>query len=237
MLDLFIPFLSLSLMEIALGIDNLIVISILVDDLPKAIREKARLTGIACALGFRVAFLFCLTLLIQAESHLFTFFGKPWSMRDLCLGFGGLFLIYKGTKEIHERLEAPVKQKKGPRKRNQFLGAVLQILLLDFVFSLDSMITAIGMVHHLGVMIVSMITAMLVMAFGSRQVSNIIQKRPSLKILAFSFLLLIGISLVAESLNHPIPKIALYLTMGFSIGTELIIQLSEQKHRRRRSKT
>lgn len=206
---------TLTVLEIILGIDNIVVISILTGKLPVHQQEKARKIGIALAIITRILFLLSLVWLASLTTKLFTLFGNDLSMRDLILIVGGLFLIYKATHEIHGVMEIKAENRK-PRVLAAFGAVVMQILVFDIIFSLDSVITAIGMAQQVGVMIAAVIIAMLMMLVASNSISAFIDKHPSLKMLALSFLLMIGVTLIAEGFELHIPKGYIYFAMGFS---------------------
>lgn len=206
---------TLTVLEIILGIDNIVVISILTGKLPVHQQAKARQIGIALAIITRILFLLSLVWLASLTTKLFTIFGNDLSMRDLILIVGGLFLIYKATHEIHGVMEIKAENRK-PRVLAAFGAVVMQILVFDIIFSLDSVITAIGMAQQVSVMIAAVIIAMLMMLVASNSISAFIDKHPSLKMLALSFLLMIGVTLIAEGFELHIPKGYIYFAMGFS---------------------
>lgn len=206
---------TLTVLEIILGIDNIVVISILTGKLPVHQQAKARQIGIALAIITRILFLLSLVWLASLTTKLFTLFGNDLSMRDLILIVGGLFLIYKATHEIHGVMEIKAENRK-PRVLAAFGAVVMQILVFDIIFSLDSVITAIGMAQQVSVMIAAVIIAMLIMLVASNSISAFIDKHPSLKMLALSFLLMIGVTLIAEGFELHIPKGYIYFAMGFS---------------------
>ncbi len=212
---------TLSAMEIVLGIDNVVFIAILVGRLPEARRELARRIGLILALGIRILLLFAISWMMGLTAPLFTF-GRGFSGRDLILLGGGLFLIFKATLEIYNKVEAGHHEQTAAAARAAFAWVILQILLLDIVFSLDSVITAVGMVDDLGIMVTAMVIAMLVMLVSAGAVSRFIDSHPSLKILALAFLLLIGVMLVAEGMGTHIEKGYIYFAMAFSLLVELI---------------
>jgi predicted tellurium resistance membrane protein TerC len=230
MLELFsqpqtwVSLITLILMEIVLGMDNIVFISILVGRLPKSEQEKARCIGLVLALGFRVAMLCGITWIAGLITPLFTLFDFSFSGRDLILLGGGLFLIAKSTTEIHGKLEGEEEQAATNAKssRNVFSATVLQVVMLDIVFSIDSVITAIGLAQHVVVMIAAVIVALGVMLVFSRYVSAYIHKHPSLKMLALSFLLMIGLLLFAEGLHAEVPKGYVYFAMAFSLLVEAL---------------
>ncbi len=221
MLESLIALLTLAALEIVLGIDNLVFISILADRLPEAQRARARQFGLGLALVTRILLLLSLNWIIHLTEPLFFLWGFAVSGRDLILFGGGLFLLYKATHEIHYKLEGR-EESHASAARTTFAGVILQIGLLDVVFSLDSVITAVGMANQLWVMIAAIIIAIIVMLFASGPLSAFVNRHPTLKILALSFLLLIGMSLVVEALHAHIPKGYIYFAMGFSVFVEML---------------
>ncbi len=216
-----VALLTLTALEIVLGIDNIIFISILAGKLPKNQSGRARTIGLLLAMGTRVLLLLSLNWISQLTYPLFHVFDHPVSGRDLILLIGGLFLLGKATLEIHDKLEG--KEGHGSAKvKPSFAGVLIQIMLLDIVFSLDSVITAVGMANNIGVMITAVIIAVVVMMFASGPISRYIEDRPTLKILALSFLLLIGVNLIAEGLHFHIPKGYTYFAMFFSVFVEML---------------
>lgn len=212
---------TLSALEIVLGIDNIIFISIQASKLPAHQQEKARLTGLGLAMFIRVALLFSLTWLMGLTDPLFKVLGNEISGRDLILISGGLFLIWKSTMEIHEKLEG--EEVIASAKVGATFGAVLvQILLLDIVFSLDSIITAIGMASQLFIMIAAVVIAVAFMMLFSGKISAFVEKHPTIKMLALSFLLMIGIALIGDGLDMHIPKGYIYFAMAFSVIVEML---------------
>jgi predicted tellurium resistance membrane protein TerC len=216
-----IAFFTLAALEIVLGIDNIIFISILAAKLPKDQQERARKLGLALAAGSRLLLLFSLAWIMGLTAPLFTVLGQAISARDLILVFGGLFLIAKSTMEIHDRLEG--EEGHAVARVPASFGAVIgQILLLDVVFSLDSIITAVGMVQNVAVMAAAIIAAVIVMIAFAGAVSAFVERHPTVKMLALSFLLLIGMALVGEGLDFHIPKGYIYFAMAFSVGVEML---------------
>jgi len=213
---------SLTVLEIVLGIDNIVFISILAGKLPAEQRDRARVVGLALAMLTRIALLFSISLLSHLTAPLFTVFGMQITGRDLVFILGGMFLIFKATQEIHERLEGPrhAQQSAGPAAAT-FAGVITQIALLDVVFSLDSVITAVGMADHLAIMIAAVVIAVGVMMLSVSSVAGFVEQHPTVKMLALSFLLLIGTTLVAEGLGQHVPKGYVYFAMGFSVMVEL----------------
>jgi len=206
---------TLTVLEIILGIDNIVVISILTSKLPLHQQAKARQIGIGLAIITRILFLLSLVWLASLTTTLFTIFSNDISMRDLILIVGGLFLLYKATHEIHGVMEIRADERK-PNVLAACGGVVMQILVFDIIFSLASVITALGMAQQVGVMIAAVVIAMLMMLVASGSISAFIEKHPSLKMLALSFLLMIGVTLIAEGFDLHIPKGYIYFAMGFS---------------------
>lgn len=216
-----IAFFTLVALELVLGIDNIIFISILAGKLPKNQQTKARQTGIALAVFSRILLLFSLSWIIGLTKPLFQILGFTISGRDLVLIMGGLFLMWKATHEIHDKLEGEEGHTSAHVKAT-FSSVIIQILLLDVVFSLDSVITAVGMVDHLTIMIAAVVIAAGVMIWASGPLSNFVEHHPTIKILALSFLLLIGFTLIVEGLHQHIPKGYIYFAMGFSVFVEIL---------------
>lgn len=220
-IDGLISFASLVLMEIVLGVDNIIFISILTGRLPKHQQEKARFVGIGLALLIRVALLFLLTWLIGLNKILFTVFELDVSGRDLIMMAGGLFLIYKSTTEVHQKLEGH-EDTAGQNATLTFGTAIVQIILLDIVFSFDSILTAIGLVQDVTIMVLAVVIAMVVMLLSANTISEFIQKHPTIKMLALSFLLIIGILLLVEGFHVHVPKGYVYFAIFFSLLVEIL---------------
>jgi predicted tellurium resistance membrane protein TerC len=219
--ETWIALLTLTALEIVLGIDNIIFISILAEKLPKPQVDRGRRVGLLGAMFTRILLLFSLVWLIRLADPLFSIFGHPFSGRDLILIAGGLFLLGKSTIEIHDKLEG--KEGHAPAKSGAtFLGVVVQIMLLDIVFSLDSVITAVGMARQLPVMVAAVVIAVMIMLYASGPISKFVGHHPTIRILALSFLLLIGVSLVADGLTFHIPKGYIYFAMGFSVFVEML---------------
>lgn len=220
--DAWIALATLMLMEIVLGIDNIVFLSILTDRLPSEQQPKARSIGLALALIMRLGLLLAINWVMGLTAPLFTVLNEEISGRDLILGLGGLFLIFKATREIFAKLEMS-EEHDGPQKRGASMLAVLiQIVLLDIVFSLDSVITAVGMSQELIIMVIAMIGAVAVMLIFAGSISGFVNKHPSMKVLALSFLILIGVLLVAESMDQHINKGYVYFAMAFSLAIELV---------------
>jgi len=216
-----IALLTLTILEIVLGIDNIIFISILSGKLPKEEQKKGRLLGLGLAMITRILLLFSISLIIKLTEPFFTVFEIGISGRDLILILGGLFLLAKSTIEIHSKLEGE-EEHHHVKAKVSFWGVIIQILLLDIVFSLDSVITAIGMANDLAVMVIAVIIAVIFMMFFSGSISDFVEKHPTIKILALSFLLLIGFSLIIEGLHQHIPKGYIYFAMAFSVFVEML---------------
>jgi predicted tellurium resistance membrane protein TerC len=212
---------TLSVLEIVLGIDNIVFISILAGKLPPADRERARILGLSLAMLIRIALLLSITWVMGLTTPLFSVSTFEVSGRDLILIIGGLFLIAKSTHEIHVKLEGD-EGEASARVAPSFVAVIIQILLLDIVFSLDSVITAVGMAKDVAVMIIAVVIAVGVMLVSSRAISAFVERHPTVKMLALSFLLLIGFSLIGEGFGQHIPKGYIYFAMGFSVFVEMI---------------
>ena len=219
--QLWVAFVTLTVLELVLGIDNIIFIAILAGKLPPAQQPRARTLGLGLAMLMRIALLFALSWIIRLTAPLLTVLGEEISGRDLILLGGGLFLLGKSTYEIHEKLEGE-EGHASARVRPSFLGVLIQILLLDIVFSLDSVITAVGMTDRLGVMIAAVIVAVVGMMGFAGPISRFVERHPTVKMLALSFLLLIGVTLIAEGLDRHIPKGYIYFAMAFSVFVEML---------------
>lgn len=212
---------TLIFLEIVLGIDNLIFLAIIIARLPESKREKARIFGLALAMLSRIALLVSLFWVMKLTKPLFTLWDFAVSGRDIVLFVGGLFLIYKATTEIHAMTQ-PQDSKPQAKQYAAFGIVIMQIMVLDIVFSLDSVITAVGMVDILPVMIIAIIVSVCVMLFVSQGISRFIESNPSIKILALAFLILVGVTLVADSMHFHIPKGYIYFAIAFSLGVEMI---------------
>lgn len=217
-----IAFLTLASLEIVLGIDNIVFISILTSKLDASVQDKARKLGLFLAMFMRIALLLGLSWVMRLTTPLFSLLEQSFSGRDLILLGGGLFLIGKSTFEIHENIEPVKHEKTKERKVASFHGAIIQIMLLDIIFSLDSVITAIGMAQHIEIMIAAIVAAVGVMMVSAGVVATFIEKHPTIKMLALSFLLLIGVMLVAEGLGKHIDRGYIYFAMGFSLLVEML---------------
>ncbi len=212
---------TLTVLEIVLGIDNIIFIAILVGKLPAGQQPRARRLGLFLAMFIRIGLLAALAWMVKLTAPLFTVLGQELSGRDLILLAGGLFLLYKSTREIHERLEGE-EGGASARAAATFVSVIIQILLLDIIFSLDSVITAVGMANHLPIMIAAVVIAVGVMMFAAGPIGDFVSRHPTIKMLALSFLLLIGFSLIAEALDRHIPKGYIYFAMAFSVFVEML---------------
>lgn len=220
---------TLTALEIVLGIDNIIFISILVGRLPVHQRQSGRVLGLGLAMGTRILLLLSLAWIMRLTEPLFSVMGYAISGRDLILLIGGLFLLVKSTLEIHHNMEESASTEEKPAKKVNFIGVLIQIALLDIVFSLDSVITAVGMANDVEVMILAIILAVGVMMIAAKPIGDFVEEHPTLKILALSFLILIGVSLIGEGLSFHIPKGYIYFAMGFSVCVEMI-NLRMRKH-------
>jgi len=221
--ETWIALLTLTVLEIVLGIDNVIFISILVQRLPEASRDRARVIGLGLAMGMRILLLLTISWIVGLTEPVFTMAGRAFSWRDLILIGGGLFLIWKATTEIGESLEGEPAHHADPSAGTASFGAVLvQLVLLDIVFSLDSVLTAVGMADEIIVMVAAVVIAVGVMLFASGPLSAFVHKHPSVKMLALSFLLLIGVTLIADGFGFHIDKAYIYAAMGFSVFVEAL---------------
>ena len=226
--------LTLTALEIVLGIDNVIFLSIVSARLPEHQQAKARRIGLVLALLMRIALLASITWIIGLTQPAFTVFGFEATWRDLVLAGGGLFLLVKGTMEIHHMTEGHGEDGEKGAGTASFLGAIVQIVLLDIVFSLDSFITAVGMADHLSIMITAVVIAIVVMMLAAEPTANFVNKHPTVKMLALSFLLLIGMSLVADGLHYHIPRGYLYFAIGFSALVEVLNLVATAARKRKR---
>ena len=213
---------TLTLLEIVLGVDNIVFISILSGRLPAEQQAKARTLGLGMALAGRVALLLSITWVMGLTADLFHVADRGISGRDVILLVGGLFLLFKATHEIHASLEGEEDEARGAAKPPSFAGAIAQILVLDLVFSLDSVITAVGMANDLAIMIAAVVIAILFMMWSARAVADYIHRHPTVKMLALSFLLLVGVALIADAFEVHLPRGYIYFAMGFSIFVEFL---------------
>ena len=224
---------ALTAMEVILGIDNVVFISVLVSRLPREQGERARKYGLLMALVMRILLLFALTSLLKLTQPLFTLFGNGVSWRDVILFVGGLFLVVKATHEMHLEMEGGEHLSESGGKAATFGGAMIQIAIIDLVFSIDSMVTAIGMARDVSIMVIAVILSMIVMYIAAGPVSGFVHRHPTAKMLALAFLVLIGVALMAESFHNPFDKKIIYAAMAFSVLVEMI-NLRAAKNRGRR---
>ena len=225
---------TLIAMEVVLGIDNLIFISILTNKLPEAQRERARFIGITAALVLRLVLLSTVFIIVQLTTPIITIFGVGLSWRDIILIGGGLFLVWKATKEIHHNVDpTPQDDMFSGTAAMGFAAAIGQILILDMVFSVDSIITAVGMTKHIEIMIIAVLVTVAVMLFAATPLANFINRNPTVVMLALSFLLMIGMALIAEGFHAEVPKGYIYAAMAFSALVEMLNMLSRRAARRR----
>ena len=222
--EIWVAFLTLTALEIVLGIDNIIMIAILVGRMPPHLQARTRLFGLALAMITRILLLLSITWIMRLTADLFELFGQGISGRDLILFFGGLFLLWKSSTEMYHSLEGEdeVAQTPGNAAARNFIGTIIQIAIIDIVFSLDSVITAVGMVDHVPVMVAAIIVAVLVMMLAAGTISDFIDKHPSLKMLALSFLTVVGTVLIAEAFEVHVPKGYVYFAMAFSLAVEAL---------------
>lgn len=216
-----LAFITLTAMEIVLGIDNIIFLAILVGRLPKAQQKRARFIGLSLAMVTRILLLLSLTWLMKLTAPLFAILGNEISGRDIVLIVGGLFLLFKSTMEIHTSLEGAEHEEKAGGSAS-FIGVVSQIAVIDIIFSLDSVITAVGLAQHVEVMVAAIIIAVIVMMLSAGAISDFIDRHPTIKMLALSFLLLIGVALIADGFELHIPKGYIYFAMAFSVMVEML---------------
>lgn len=219
---------TLTILEIVLGIDNIIFLSLVVAKLPKEQQQRARRLGLGAAMLMRLALLASIAWVIRLTTPLFTILGNEISARDLILLLGGLFLIWKASKEIHESIEG---EEEGLKTNvHSFFGAIVQIMLLDIIFSLDSVITAVGLSDHLFIMMAAVVMAVGVMMFAARAIGDFVDRHPSVKMLALAFLLLVGFTLILESFDIHVPKGYIYFAMFFSIAVESLNLIRNKKN-------
>jgi predicted tellurium resistance membrane protein TerC len=219
--EAWIALLTLAALEIVLGVDNIIFISILVGRLPTEKRNKARILGLGLAMITRIMLLLSITWVMKLTEPLFELLSRSFSGRDLILIIGGLFLLWKSTFEIHQNLEGE-EEARSAGKMQSFTGILAQIAVLDIIFSLDSVITAVGLANDVAVMIIAIVLAVLVMMFSSRGIGDFVDRHPTIKILALSFLVMIGVTLMVEGFGVHIPKGYVYFAMAFSFGVEML---------------
>jgi predicted tellurium resistance membrane protein TerC len=222
MTEIIVPLISLIALEVILGIDNIIFISILADKLPEEQRNKLRLWGIGLAMVMRLMLLGVISWILKLDTTLFTLAGQDFSGKGIILILGGLFLIYKSTKEIYHKSEVASGNEPALKGKATFRKLLTEVIILDLVFSVDSIITAVGMVNELWVMYTAVIVTVLIMLIASKPISEFIRKHPSFKILALCFLMMIGVSLLAEGFSFEIPKGYIYFAMAFSFLVDII---------------
>jgi predicted tellurium resistance membrane protein TerC len=220
--EAWIALLTLTILEIVLGIDNIVFVAILADRVPPATRAKARQLGLGLAIGTRILLLLSIVWIMRLTEPMFSLMRHSVSGRDLILIAGGVFLLFKSTREIHQKLEGDEEEQDAARRRATFTAVIIQIALLDIVFSLDSVITAVGVADHLAVMILAILVSGFFMIAAAGTVSRFVSRHPTVKMLALSFLLLIGMSLIAEGMGQHVPKGYIYFAMGFSIFVETL---------------
>ena len=231
--EIWVALLTLATLEIVLGIDNLVFISIAVSRLPPEQRPRARKFGLALACVTRIMLLLSLAFLASMQNNLFSLFGMDYSVRDLVLIAGGLFLLVKGTMEIHDSVEGAGDEEDVGAKPSAVFGYVIaQIAIIDIVFSLDSVITAVGMVDNRWVMVAAILMAVAVMLFAANPIGDFIDRHPTVKMLALSFIILVGVALIADGFDFHIDRKFLYFAMAFSAGVETLNILSKRKQRR-----
>ena len=231
--EIWMALITLTTLEIVLGVDNLVFISIAVSKLPPERRPWARKFGLALACITRIALLVSLAFLARMQHDLFTLFGNAISVRDLVLIGGGLFLLVKGTMEIHDAMEGEGPEEDIDTRPSAVFGYVIaQIAIIDIVFSLDSVITAVGMVDHIPVMVAAIVIAVIVMILASNPIGDFIDRHPTIKMLALSFLILVGVALVADGLDFHVPRAYLYFAMAFSGGVEVLNMVARRRRER-----
>jgi predicted tellurium resistance membrane protein TerC len=219
--EIWIAFFTLTALELVLGIDNIIFISILVDKLPKEQQEVARRIGLFLAMFMRIGLLLVLSWIVGLTEPVFTVFDTGISGRDLILIAGGLFLIWKSTGEVHQLLEGE-EGSESHKVASSFAGVIAQIIVIDLVFSLDSIITAVGMVSQVGVMIAAVVASVALMMLFARSIGEFVSNHPTIKMLALSFLVVVGVVLIADGFGHHVPKGYIYFAMAFSVGVEML---------------
>ena len=219
--EIWIAFFTLTALELVLGIDNIIFISILVDKLPRERQETARRIGLFLAMFMRIGLLLLLSWIVGLVEPVFTVFDHPISGRDLILIGGGLFLIWKSTGEVHQLLEGE-EGEESRKVASSFTGVILQIMLIDLVFSLDSIITAVGMVSEVAVMIAAVVASVGLMMVFASHIGRFVSDHPTIKMLALSFLVVVGVVLIADGFGHHVPKGYIYFAMAFSVGVEML---------------
>jgi predicted tellurium resistance membrane protein TerC len=220
--EAWIALFTLTALEIVLGVDNIIFISILVGRLPEAQRQRARVLGLAFAMITRIGLLLSLAWVMTLTDPLVTIVGREISGRDLILILGGLFLLWKAVHEIHGSLEGQEEGSIAVAVKTSFAAVIVQIAIIDIVFSLDSVITAVGMADHVAIMVIAIVLAVLVMMFSAKAIGEFVDRHPTIKMLALSFLILVGVALIAEGMDFHIPKGYIYFAMAFSVIVEML---------------
>lgn len=231
--NVWVSFLTLTALEVILGIDNVVFVALMVQHLPEGQKEKARVTGLVLALAMRIVLLFGVAWIISLQDPWFSAFGQELSGKDLLMLIGGGFLLYKGTNSIHDEVTGDYKEDM-KSVSGGFAYVVAQVVFIDLVFSFDSVMTAVGLTKVIPVIVAAMTIAMLVMIFSSGFIASVLERFPTLKILALSFIMLIGIFLVAEGLGFHVPKGYIYFAMAFSLGVEML-NLFSRKGRKKQS--
>ena len=235
--EIWIAFFTLTALEIVLGIDNIIMISILVGRMPKHMQPRTRFFGLALAMVTRILLLLSITWVMRLTADLFHVFGQGISGRDLILFFGGLFLLWKSSSEIFHGLEGEDETEGEPKSMmGGFIGTIIQIAIIDIVFSLDSVITAVGMVSNVPVMIAAIVVAVLIMFVSATPLAEFVERHPTVKMLALSFLVLIGTTLLADGAGFPFPKGYIYAAILFSIAVETLNQIAARRRARPRAR-
>ncbi len=238
-IDTAISFLALTFLEVVLGVDNIVFVALAAEQLPSRLRNQGRQVGLWLAMALRVIMLLGIVWITKLETTLFTLPNGPFTIKDLVLASGGLFLLYKGATEIHEEIEGhghkPVAKERSRTGGWVFWAVVIEIGLINIVFSLDSVITAVGMVSEIAVMVAAVIVATLLMMVAAAPVAEFIEKRPTAKVLALSFIILVGMALVAEGTGFHVPRGYLYFAMGFSLFVEVLNSLRSSARRKRQS--
>ena len=233
--QVWIAFVTLTALEIVLGVDNIIFITILVGRLPPRMRNRARTLGLALAMGTRILLLLSLAWIMTLTEPFFSVYGKNFSGRDLILIGGGLFLLWKSVHEIHNSLEGAAEEQHAP-SRATFSSVLIQIAVIDIVFSLDSVITAVGLVDQVGVMITAIVVAVLVMMFAARSIGEFVDRHPTIKMLALAFLIIVGMALLADGFGFHVPRGYIYFAMAFSVAVEMLnIRLRQRMAERSQS--
>lgn len=233
--DGLVSLMTLAMLEVILGIDNVIFISIISDRVNKEEQNKARILGLLLALGVRIVLLIFMSYLAHLKTDVAVLFGHHFTLRDLVLIAGGVFLVYKSTNEIHEKLEGDEEEAQSSKKLALW-NAIVQIILIDIVFSFDSILTAIGLTDHVIIMVIAMTAAMIVMMVFSKTISSFINEHPTVKMLALSFLIMIGVFLIIEAFHYEIPKGYIYFSMFFSLTVEVLNLLVKKRSKAKKLK-